>query len=244
MILCDLPYGMTACAWDSVIPLEALWAHYRRIVKSRGAIVLAAVQPFTTTLIASNREWFKYVWAWKKTRPSDAMNAKNKPMRLHEDIIVFSPGTTANKSSRRMVYNPQGLVYKPTRHFRPNPTFKAGGVVGTRPSHITHTTGFVREYEHYPSSVLEFPNPNNDSLHPTQKPVALFAYLVRTYTNPGDLVLDNCIGSGTTAVACMQEGRRCLGIEKDPTFYAQACERVATTPLPFDFSAHAMERAQ
>jgi site-specific DNA-methyltransferase (adenine-specific) len=240
MILCDLPYGTTACAWDSVIPLEPLWEQYRRIIKLNGAIVLTASQPFTTKLIASNMEMFKYCWVWVKSRSTDFVNAKNKPMRRHEDICVFSNGTTANGSLRRMPYFPQGLVYKPSHQYRPTPKMKNGGVVGERPSHVR---GYDREWENYPTSVIEIPNPNNDTWHPTQKPIPLFEYLIRTYTNPGELVLDNCMGSGTTAIAAMNADRQYIGFELDPDYYTKATERInkhsgtngqtIITPAPF-----------
>jgi site-specific DNA-methyltransferase (adenine-specific) len=224
LILCDLPYGTTACAWDSVIPLQPLWAHYKRIIKSTGAIILTASQPFTTVLIASNMEWFKYCWVWEKTRATDFVNAKNKPMKRHEDIAVFSPGTTANGSDRRMTYNPQGLVYKREDYYRPNPKMKNGGVIGERPS---HTNGYVREWTNYPTSILEFANPNNGSVHPTQKPVDLGEYLICTYTNQGETVLDNTMGSGSFGVAAINTGRRFMGIEREDKYFEIAKRRIA-----------------
>ena len=224
MILCDLPYGTTACTWDSVIPFEPLWDQYRRVIKRNGAIVLTASQPFTTALIASNMTWFKYCWVWVKSRSTDFVNAKNKPMRRHEDVCVFSEGTTANRSLRRMPYFPQGVIYKPSHQYRPNPKMKNGGVVGERPS---HTRGYEREWENYPTSVITIKNPNNNSLHPTQKPVDLFVYLVQTYTNPGELVLDNCMGSGTTAVACINTGRNYIGFENNTVYYDSSLKRIA-----------------
>jgi site-specific DNA-methyltransferase (adenine-specific) len=230
MVLCDLPYGTTACTWDSVIPLGTLWAHYRRIIKPRGVIALTGSQPFTTTLIASNVEWFKYEWVWEKTRATGHVHAKNKPLKAHENILIFSPGTTvhASQSMRRMAYNPQGIIEVNRTSYRPSRGVRGSDVVcALRKSHKKEV---AQPFTNYPRSVLRIASEHNVgalALHPTQKPVALFAYLIRTYSNPGDLVLDNCLGSGTTAVACIQEVRRCIGIERDEAYYAIARQRIA-----------------
>lgn len=221
MILCDLPYGTTACKWDSVIPFTSLWVQYRRLIKDNGAIVLTASQPFTTALAGSNLEMFKYEWIWEKSVAGDCMNAKNKPMKKHENILVFSKGTTANRSGRKMPYFPQGL--RATERQRTGTDYGAtGGTFKTpRPSHkpyVQTTTG-------YPTSVVRFKN-DNEKLHPTQKPVALMEYLIRTYTNPGDTVLDNCMGSGTTGVACVNTGRNFIGMEMDAGYFAVAEKRI------------------
>ena len=221
MILCDLPYGTTACKWDAVIPFEPLWEQYRRVTKPNAASVLTASQPFTTALIASNLAEFKYEWIWEKSVAGDCMNAKNKPMKKHENVLVFSTGTTANRSNRRMPYFPQGLV--PTDRKRSGTDYGAtgGSFKVPRPSHGP----YVQTQTGYPTSVLKF---NNDSekLHPTQKPVALMEYLIRTYTNEGDVVLDNTMGSGTTGVAAMNTNRRFIGIEQDPTYFDIAKKRI------------------
>ena len=220
MILCDLPYGTTACKWDTVIPFEPLWAQYRRIAKRNAAIVLTASQPFTTALIASNMREFKYCWVWEKSRPGDIFNAKNKPMKAHEDICVFSEGTTANGSDRRMPYFPQGVG---AGGVSTNNPVVQGAFKAPRPSlrsgHVTHGSN-------YPRSVIRAANPNTKSAHPTQKPVALMEYLIRTYTQEGETVLDNCMGSGTTGVACMNLGRKFIGIEREPRYFDIACRRI------------------
>lgn len=227
MILCDLPYGTTACAWDSIIPFEPLWEQYRRIIQGAGAIVLTASQPFTSSLVMSNPEWFKYQWVWKKNRATGHVHAKNKPMKIHEDVCVFSSGVTLHQgqSENRMIYYPQGLIEIPegTKRRKRN---DAGdnSVMAKRKSHketICSHTG-------YPVSVIEFPVDvnNGERVHPTQKPVALMEYLVRTYTNEGDTVLDNTMGSGTTGVACKNTNRKFIGIEMDPTYYGIACGRI------------------
>jgi site-specific DNA-methyltransferase (adenine-specific) len=223
LILCDLPYGTTACSWDAVIPFELLWREYRRVLKGNGAIVLTSAQPFTTALIASNYEWFKYCWVWEKTRALGFTNAKNKPMAKHEDIAVFSPGTCANRSERRMLYNPQGLIPygKTVSGIKACAAdAKTGGHKFGRPSHKAER---VQEFTGYPTSVLSVAN-EGSTVHPTQKPVALMEYLIRTYTNSGDLVLDNCMGSGTTGIAALNTDRNFIGIERDPDYFA-ICEK-------------------
>lgn len=223
MILCDLPYGTTACKWDSVIPLDPLWAQYKRLVKKNAAIVLTASQPFTTTLISSNLAMFKYCWVWEKTRPGDIFNAKNKPLKYHEDICVFSSGTTANRSENRMPYYPQGLKAGGTTAGAQPAKGRVYAFKGARPS---HASVYRTAASNYPGSVLRIPNANSGSLHPTQKPVALFEYLIRTYSNEGETVLDNCMGSGTTAIACMNTNRHYIGFEKEETYFDVAQQRI------------------
>jgi site-specific DNA-methyltransferase (adenine-specific) len=224
LILCDLPYGTTACAWDVVIPFEPLWTHYRRVLKPYCPVVLNSGQPFTTDLINSNRPWFKYCWIWVKTKPGDIFNAKNKPLRTHEDICVFSPGTTANGSDRRMPYYPQGTeassIVQPNKE-----TVRA--FYAPRPSHKPE---YIQETANYPRSILEFPS--EYGFHRTQKPVPLMEYLIRTYSGPGDTVLDNCMGSGTTGVACRRTWRNFIGIERDPAYFEIASKRIADEDRP------------
>jgi site-specific DNA-methyltransferase (adenine-specific) len=226
LILCDLPYGITDCKWDSVIPFEPLWDAYKRILTERGAVVLTASQPFTTDLINSNRVWFKYCSVWEKTRSMGFVHAKNKPLKIHEDIVVFSPGTTVHsaQSKTRMTYNPQMQEGKPySRVHRQDPRGDKWGGEG-RASYAGNVC--TNDGKRYPTSVLKFANPNNSTIHPTQKPVPLFEYLIRTYSNEGDTVLDNCMGSGTTGVACVNTGRNFIGIEKDPEFFQIAQKRI------------------
>lgn len=221
MVMCDLPYGTTACKWDSVIPFEPLWAQYRRVCKKNAAIVLTASQPFTSVLIASNLNMFKYCWVWEKTRPGDIFNAKNKPLKSHEDVCIFSEGTTANGSPNKMPYFPQEVGAGGVKTNNPDEQERA--FKSKRPSHkVNHVT----HGSNYPRSVIKIPNPNAGSLHPTQKPVALMEYLIKTYTHPGELVLDNTMGSGTTGVACMNTGRDFIGIERDPEYFAIAQNRI------------------
>jgi len=207
MILCDLPYGTTACAWDAVIPFEDLWAQYRRVCC--GAIVLTASQPFTTALAGSNLREFKYQWVWQKERPSNPQLAKLQPLKVHEDILVFAVG--------KAVYNPQGLQEIPEADRKVHaPEKNTLGHCKRKPYVQTHTG--------YPKSILSFPSERG--LHPTQKPVALMEYLIRTYTNEGDVVLDNTMGSGTTGVAAVNTGRKFIGIERDPEYFKLAEQRI------------------
>lgn len=219
LILCDLPYGTTACAWDSIIPFEPLWSSYHRVISETGAIVLTASQPFSSALIMSAPSLFKYALVWVKSRPTDFPNANNKPMKKHEDVLIFSKGTTANGSKRKMLYNPQGLIEKERKVKRTS----RGGFQGERPNQVDD---YVSAFTNYPNSVLDFPS-EGKTVHPTQKPVALMEYLIKTYTNEGDTVLDNTMGSGTTGVACGNTGRNFIGIEMDREYYHIARKRIA-----------------
>jgi len=222
MVLCDLPYGTTACKWDSVIPFEPLWAAYKRVCKKNAAIVLTASQPFTSALVMSNVKDFKYCWVWAKNRPTNYAHAKNKPMKKHEDICVFSGGTTVHQSQSndRMTYNPQGLR---EIDVTVNHKGKCASDVhfSARPSHGKHK----RNATGYPHTILEF-STDMLNIHPTAKPVALMEYLIRTYTNEGEVVLDNTMGSGTTGVACVNTGRDFIGIERDPDYFTIAEARI------------------
>lgn len=215
MILTDLPYGTTGCSWDTVIPFEPLWKEWNRIIKDKGAIVLTASQPFTSMLIMSNIKMFKYSWVWYKTRPSGHIHAKNKPLRIHEDVCVFSKGTTVHKgqSMRRMHYYPQGLIKVDRTSYRPSRGV-TGSEVCAGPRKSNKKTLFS-EYGNYPKSVIQFRNPNNNFIHPTEKPVALFKYFIKTYTHEGAWVHDSCLGSGTTLEACRYTNRNCIGFEID-----------------------------
>lgn len=220
MILCDLPYGTTACKWDTVIPFEPLWEQYNRIIKDNGAIVLFGSEPFSSALRMSNIKHFKYDWIWEKTRTVGFLNAKNAPLKRHEIVSVFSLGSTANCSKNRMEYNPQGLIE--INQKRKSVSQSGDTVVGSRPS---RNKDYVAKYTGYPDTVLRFSNEAKQK-HPTQKPVALLEYLIKTYTNEGDVVLDNCMGSGSTCVACVNTGRHYIGFEKEPKYFDIACKRL------------------
>ncbi len=222
MVLTDPPYGTTACKWDAVIPLGPMWAQLKRIIKPNGAIVMAASQPFTTKLISSNYPLFKYCWVWRKNGPSGFAQAKNKPMSQHEDICVFSSGVTVHKSqsNRRMPYNPQGLrridkVVKNSSDLMRESAF-------ARRKNAVDT--YKQEFTGYPNTVLDFKCERG--LHPTQKPVALMEYLIKTYTNEGETVLDFTMGSGTTGVAAKNLKRDFIGIELDSEYFEIAKKRI------------------
>lgn len=205
-IIADLPYGTTACKWDSVIPFEPMWAQYRRVCKPSAAIVLTASQPFTSTLVMSNIDEFKYCWVWEKSAATGHLNARRMPMKLHEDICVFGSN---------IAYNPQDLVPygKITKRGNNGDNFGRSG------------TENFQEFTNYPRSILRFESDKKVG-HPTQKPVALMEYLIRTYTNAGDVVLDNTMGSGTTGVACANTERDFIGIEKDAAYFVIAKQRI------------------
>lgn len=222
-IITDLPYGTTAIKWDTVIPLDEMWACVRRVLKLGGVFVTTASQPFITHLIASNLEWFKYEWIWEKPMPSGFLHAKNSPLKAHENIVVFSSGAIAHsgKSALRMTYNPQMGSGKPYKiNCKVETMMKWGNTKRPSSKDFTQTNDGTR----YPTSVLHFGNPNHNNDHPTQKPVALYEYLIKTYTNIGDTVLDICMGAGTTGVAAINTGRRFIGIEREPE-YADIAQR-------------------
>lgn len=223
MILCDLPYGTTACTWDSIIPLEDLWKHYKRIIKNDGAIVLTATQPFTSMLVSSNMSMFKYEWIWAKSRAVGFPNAKNKPMNRHESILVFSKGNCANRCKNRMKYNPQGLI-EVNKIVNGIKACKGdiGGHHFARPSHKDKR---IQQFTNFPTSVLNIKN-DGKTVHPTQKPLELFEYLILTYTNENDIVLDNCAGSGTTGLAAIKTGRNYVLMEKDPKYFSISENRI------------------
>jgi site-specific DNA-methyltransferase (adenine-specific) len=211
LILTDLPYGVTANDWDSIIDLDRLWGEYKRLIKPNGAIVLTAQCPFDKLLGMSNPKWLRYEWIWEKSRATGFLHSKHAPLKAHENILVFYKGMPG--------YNPQfteGKPYTTSRQtrFQRNLGKYVGGV-------ITANTGF-----RYPRSVLRVASESRP-VHPTQKPVALFEYLIRTYTKPGDLVMDSCMGSGTTAIACLNTRRSFIGFELDQEFFQMAQARIA-----------------
>lgn len=214
MVLCDLPYGTTACSWDSIIPLEPLWEQYNRICKENAAMVFTAAQPFTTILAASNIKNFKYEWIWEKPQGTNPMNAKVMPLKSHENILVFY--------RKKPTYNPQMWFSTPYSGFS-SETSKIGEVYNKAKSkHRDNPEG-----SRYPKTILKFKQ--EKGLHPTQKPVELMRYLIRTYSNKNDVILDNTMGSGTTGVACVLENRKFIGIEKDEKYFKVAQDRIKNT---------------
>lgn len=209
MILCDLPYGTTCNAWDKKIDLNSLWTNYNRIIKDNGAIVLHCQQPFTSELIMSNVKNFKYCWVWYKKQCSGFLNAKKQPLRNCEDIAVFY--------SKQCTYNPCMRKGKPQ--------LKSTGGKSSNYNDFTYQPHISENY--YPTTLLEIPLPRFKNGHPTQKPVDLLEYLIKTYTNEGETVLDNCIGSGSTGVACVNTNRNFIGFELDEHYFQVAKERIA-----------------
>jgi len=205
--------GTTACAWDTVIPFAPLWEAYKRVIKPGGAIVLFGSQPFTSALVMSNPKWFCYEWIWHKPQGTGHLNAKKMPLKSHESILVFGPSLPT--------YRPVMSKGKPYAAFEGRRD--TAQVYGKQSSLHAKNNG-----TRYPKTVLPFAQ-QREARHPTQKPVALFEYLIRTYTEPGEVVLDNCFGSGTAAVACIQSGRRFIGIEKDADYFAAAEQRIRDT---------------
>lgn len=218
MILCDLPYGTTACKWDSVIPFDKLWEQYTRVIKDSGAIVLTGSQPFTTVLINSNIKMFKYELIWIKSKASDFINANYRPMKKHENVLVFSKGGAAPGCKNKMTYNPQGLIIKETKKVRK-------GSLGIGRDRDSQQGEYTSKATNYPVSLLQFSN-EGKTIHPTQKPLSLFEYLINTYTNENELVLDNCMGSFTTAVAAKNLNRNYIGFELDSTYYELGQKRL------------------
>ncbi len=215
MILCDLPYGTTACAWDTVIPFAPMWAAFKRVIKPRGAIVLTASQPFTSALVMSNPGMFRYEWIWDKKMPTGHLNAKAMPLKQHESILIFC--------DEMPVYYPQFIPTEKRVKTRRPQTYSGNQAYGT----YTVTTQAYDDY--HPRSLINISNANQaDKQHPTQKPVDLFRYLIRTYTQPGELVFDPCTGSGTTAVAAVWEGRRFIVGDSSPEYVAIAKQRLST----------------
>ena len=225
MILCDLPYGTTACSWDTIIPFEPLWEQYKRIIKDNGAIVLMASQPFASALVMSNIKMFKYEWIWYKNKPT-GMTGKYAPLRDHESIVVFG--------NKRVNYYPikQKTKSKSSLLQAQSKRKNIGGLINKINNNKFPEKVVWNEYV-FPRSVLsvDVEPMRKGRLHPTQKPVALFEYLIKTYTDEGDLVLDNCIGSGTTAVACKKQSRRFIGIEKELKYCKIAEDRLSQEML-------------
>jgi len=216
-VICDPPYGTTACAWDSVIPFAPMWAGIKHVLKPRGAVALFGSQPFTSALVMSNPGWFKWADVWNKTQATGHLNAYIMPMRQHEDILIFASG--------RVAFNPQ-FTDKPQKDIRP---FSGRAETASYGKFNPAAARTVCESVSFPRSIIRFANANigEAGFHPTQKPVALMEYLIRTYTNEGDTVLDFTMGSGTTGVAAMHTGRKFVGIEMDAGYFAIAKERIA-----------------
>lgn len=210
MILCDLPYGTTACKWDNIIPFELLWEQYNRIIKDNGAIVLFGSEPFISNLIVSNIKDFKYKWIWNKKQTGNPFLCKKQPLKIYEEIAIF----------HSKIYYPQ---------MRKGKLRQKGG--GKRDNLFVGNITLKTNDEYYPTAIIDFPNCRDKGgrLHPTQKPVDLLEYLIKTYTNENETVLDNCMGSGSTGVACVNTNRNFIGIELDQNYFNIAKERINKT---------------
>lgn len=214
MVFCDLPYGTTQNKWDSVIPLDKLWSEYERVIKDNGVIVLTAAQPFTSALVMSNTKLFKYEWIWQKTKCSGHLNAKKMPLRQHESVLIFY--------KKLPTYNPQGLVDGDFNNSRPA---QGSGVVKNYGKE--RYTKEISKKGNYPKTIQEFPNPSGvGHLHPTMKPLSLIEYMIKTYTNEGNLILDNTCGSGTTGLGAKNLNRNYIMMEQDPKYFEIAKARV------------------
>ena len=225
-IITDPPYGTTSCKWDSVIPFDKMWEQLNRIIKPNGAIVLTASQPFTSSLIMSNPKMFKYCWVWEKSKGGNFVHAKYQPLKNHEDVVVFSKGGSAQGSKTPMVYNPQfvdGKPYDKGIGINTKVQLLSKGMTKKDTIELKNTTG-----KRYPKTVQKFVGDikRSDKFHPTQKPVALMEYLIKTYTNETETVLDFTCGSGTTGVACKNLNRNFIGIELDEGYFNIAKERI------------------
>lgn len=224
MVLCDPPYGTTACKWDSVIPFEKMWAELKRVIKPVRTICIFGAEPFASALRMSNKEMFKYDWYWNKSSSAGFMNAKLKPMNTVEIISVFSEGKTSNGNQNNMHYFPQGLIPYGKITKSGNKPGKEMTVYRKNSTPST-STGYLQEFTNYPVNYLEFPYVKK-AVHPTQKPIALLEYLIKTYTQEGETVLDFTMGSGSTGVAAMNTNRKFIGIEKDPSYFEICKARV------------------
>jgi site-specific DNA-methyltransferase (adenine-specific) len=251
LILCDLPYGTTdrhgltknksrILKWDTVLPLDKLWDEYKRILnKNHGVVVLTADQPFTSQLVLSNLEWFKYEWIWKKGKATGFLLANYRPMKSTEDVLVFSPvgaSAAAKKANRCMTYNPQNLIEKVV--IKKNNSKRLGkflnqpDFIGSN-NKLLGETEYQQNFTNYPNEIIEF-NLDSNVVHPTQKPIALMEYLVKTYSNENYTVLDNCMGSGTTGVACKKLNRNFIGIEMNEEYFNIAKDRIEKTEIFLD----------
>ena len=210
LILCDLPYGTTHNKWDTIIPFDKLWEQYKRIIKDNGAILLFSQMPFGASLIMSNPKMFRYEWIWEKNQAVGFLNAKKMPLRKHENILVFY--------KHLPTYNPQGLIKLD------EPIQEKGSANRNGKNYGVADKSFIRTHTNYPTDIITFSK--DSGYHPTQKPVDLLEYLIKTYTNEGDTVLDNCMGSGSTGVACVNTNRDFIGMELNEEYFKIACERI------------------
>lgn len=225
LILCDLPYGTSASNWDKIIPMNLLWEQYERIIKPNRAIVLFSQQPFTSLLITSNLKLWKYNWIWEKDNATNFLNSHFQPMKITEDICVFGTGATSYSKKDNMIYNPQFEKGEPYQIKSGNQKDNSAVVRGENGRKSCGGFETINEGIRYPKNLIKF-NRDREKLHPTQKPIKLLEYLICTYSNPNDVVLDNCMGSGSTAVAAINTNRQFIGFEKDEKYFNIANDRI------------------
>ena len=222
LVLTDPPYGTTPCKWDSVIPLDKMWFELKRIIKKQGSIVLFGTEPFSSNLRLSNADWFKYDWIWEKPNGANFLVANYQPMKVHEIISVFGNAPTSYSKNKPMLYNPQETIGKPYKQISgKQKTEKENPTVRSKINQVMNINFGTRK----PKTIIKFSN-DKEKLHPTQKPVALLEYLIKTYTNENDTVLDFTMGSGSTGVACKNLNRNFIGIEKDEKYFDIAKQRI------------------
>lgn len=225
LVLADPPYGTTACKWDSIIPLEPMWEQLKRVTKKNAAIVMTASQPFTSLLGASNLRMLKYSWCWDKLHATGHLNAKKRPRKGYEDILVFY--------QKQPTYNPQGLVYAPKKMYNSRSHCARGATnVTSTVSGGMNPEPYIQQYTNYPDGFIHIKSANGNSAHPTQKPVALMEYLIKTYTVENQVVVDFTMGSGTTGVACGNLNRKFIGFERDEKYFEMAKSRIEAAYVP------------
>ena len=229
LILCDLPYGTSVVhKWNKALPLEKLWKEYERIIKPNGVICLFGTQPFTSQLICSNIKLFRYLWLWKKETPTGFLNANYKPLNAIEEIAVFSKAKVGSLSKNPIPYHPPTLkAIEKTKINKAGNTWRSAMGYKSEHNQLNSGTEYVQKFTNYPTTILEYAR-EKEQIHPTQKPTELLEFLIQTYTNENDIVLDNCMGSGSTGVACINTNRRFIGIEKERYYYDLARSRIAT----------------
>jgi site-specific DNA-methyltransferase (adenine-specific) len=232
MVLCDLPYNVTCNSWDNIIPFDLLWNQYKRIISEDGIIVLFGRQPFTSLLITSNLQMYRYSWIWEKETSSDFLNSRYKPLCKTEDVLVFSNNTVGSLSKNPIRYYPQDLIeVNKVKRNNPNSTWRKNKGYSEKTNSLNSDKEFTQTYTNYPFNIIKFGR-DKHAVHPTQKPLALMEYLIKTYTLENEIIIDNCMGSGTTGVACKKLNRNFVGMELDPSYFEIASKRIAETPEP------------
>lgn len=228
-IICDLPYGTTECNWDKIIPLEELWKEYKRVIMDNGVIILFAQQPFTSRLVMSNLKMYNHSLVWEKDCGANFMCARYRPIKVCEDIIIFSKGSFTNNAKIKCTYNP---IMTDRKKMKPAKPYISDSLSALKPrpkKFVSQSTDNFICDKSFAKNIIYFPVPKKGRIHPTQKPIDLVEYLIRTYTNEGEIILDNCMGSGTTAIACINTGRNFIGFEKDKVYYEDSLKRLRNT---------------